>query len=120
MVGSKKLLTTLALSIVLAVLGNSKPNANTYAKANVDVNVDVHVKVKSYPNQDANGTGTVVPVDTVVVVVVDDLGHADLGYAGSGIATPIIDSLAYGGVRLDQYHVYRACTPTRAALLTSR
>ena len=60
------------------------------------------------------------PIDTVVLIVVDDLGFGDLGYTGSGIATPTIDGLAQEGTVLDQYHVYRACSPTRAALLTSR
>ena len=60
------------------------------------------------------------PIDTVVLVVVDDLGSSDLGFTGSGIRTPVIDALRNEGTLLTQYHVYRACSPTRAALLTSR
>ena len=65
-------------------------------------------------------TSSAASVDTVVLVVVDDLGSSDLGFTGSGIKTPTIDALASEGTVLDSYHVYRACSPTRAALLTSR
>ena len=56
----------------------------------------------------------------VVLVVADDLGYADLGYTGSQIETPVLDHLALNGVRLRNYYVQRACSPTRAALQTGR
>ena len=56
----------------------------------------------------------------VLLVVVDDLGSADLGLTGSQIATPHMDALAAAGVRLSSFYVQRACSPTRAALLTGR
>ena len=59
-------------------------------------------------------------MDTIVMVVLDDLGHSDLGIAGSHIHTPVLDSLAHEGAILDNYHVHRACSPTRAALMTGR
>lgn len=54
----------------------------------------------------------------VVVVLVDDLGFADLGCYGSEMATPNIDRLAAGGVQFTNFHVTPMCSPTRAALLT--
>jgi len=54
----------------------------------------------------------------VVVVLVDDLGFADLGCYGSEIATPNIDRLAAGGLQFTNFHVTPMCSPTRAALLT--
>lgn len=54
----------------------------------------------------------------MVVVLVDDLGFADLGCYGSEIATPNIDRLAAGGVQFTNFHVSPMCSPTRAALLT--
>ncbi|QXC62175.1 arylsulfatase [Aquihabitans sp. G128] len=54
----------------------------------------------------------------VVVVIVDDLGFADLGCYGSEIPTPNIDRLAAGGVQFTNFHVTPMCSPTRAALLT--
>lgn len=56
----------------------------------------------------------------VIVVVLDDLGFAQVGAFGSDIATPHIDRLATGGVRYNRFHVTAMCSPTRASLLTGR
>ena len=56
----------------------------------------------------------------VVVIVLDDVGFADLGCYGSEIATPRMDALAAGGVRYNNFHVTALCSPTRACLLTGR
>jgi len=56
----------------------------------------------------------------IVFIVADDLGWKDVGFHGSDIKTPNIDSLAAGGARLEQYYVQPMCTPTRAALMTGR
>ena len=56
----------------------------------------------------------------VVVVLLDDLGFAQLGCFGSDIDTPNIDRLAAGGLRFTNFHVTPVCSPTRAALLTGR
>ena len=56
----------------------------------------------------------------VVLVVLDDLGFAQLGCFGSDIDTPAIDGLATRGVRFNRFHVTALCSPTRACLLTGR
>ena len=56
----------------------------------------------------------------VVVIVTDDLGFADVGYNGSEIRTPQIDSLANQGVAFDRFYVHPLCSPTRSALMTGR
>ncbi len=56
----------------------------------------------------------------VVLVVLDDVGYAQLGCYGSDIATPVIDGLADQGVRLTRFHTTALCSPTRACLLTGR
>jgi arylsulfatase A-like enzyme len=56
----------------------------------------------------------------ILYILADDLGFADLGHRGSDIATPNIDRLAAGGVRLRQFYTQPLCTPTRAALMTGR
>ncbi len=56
----------------------------------------------------------------VVVIVLDDIGFAQLGCFGSPISTPNIDGLAAGGLRYNRFHVTSICSSTRAALLTGR
>ncbi|MFN8643253.1 MAG: arylsulfatase [Candidatus Binatia bacterium] len=56
----------------------------------------------------------------IVYIIADDLGWKDVGFHGSDIATPNLDQLARGGVRLEQFYAQPMCTPTRAALLTGR
>ncbi|MFT7662554.1 MAG: arylsulfatase B, partial [Planctomycetota bacterium] len=56
----------------------------------------------------------------IVVFLADDLGWNDVGYHGSEIRTPKLDSLAASGVQLKQFYVQSLCTPTRAAFLTGR
>jgi arylsulfatase A-like enzyme len=56
----------------------------------------------------------------VVIIVLDDVGFAQLGCFGSAIATPSIDRLAAGGLRYNRFHVTSICSSTRAALLSGR
>ena len=56
----------------------------------------------------------------VVVIVLDDLGFAQLGSYGSDIDTPNLDRLAARGVRFSNFHTTAMCSPTRACLLTGR
>jgi arylsulfatase A-like enzyme len=56
----------------------------------------------------------------VVVVVLDDVGFAQLGCFGSDIATPNLDRLADRGLRYTNFHTTALCSPTRACVLTGR
>ncbi len=61
----------------------------------------------------------------IVVIVVDDLGHADISAQGlppgQEIRTPNIDSIAACGVRFTNGYVTApVCSPSRAGLLTGR
>lgn len=56
----------------------------------------------------------------VIVIVLDDVGFAQLGCYGSNIETPNIDALAAGGRRYNNFHTTAMCSPTRASLLTGR
>lgn len=53
-----------------------------------------------------------------LIIVADDLGLTDLGYAGSEIATPNLDLLAESGLKLTNFYVAANCSPTRSMLLS--
>ena len=56
----------------------------------------------------------------VLVVVLDDVGFAQLGCFGSDIETPVLDSLAAQGLRYSNFHTTALCSPTRSCILTGR
>jgi len=60
----------------------------------------------------------------VVFILADNVGYGDMGpYGGGelrGMPTPRVDQLAREGLRLTQYLVEPACTPSRAALMTGQ
>ena len=60
----------------------------------------------------------------VVFILADNVGYGDMGpYGGGelrGAPTPRTEELAKSGVKLTQYLVEPACTPSRAALMTGQ
>ncbi len=54
----------------------------------------------------------------IILILADDMGWSDLGCYGSEINTPVLDSLAYSGLRFTQFYNTSKCFPSRAALLT--
>ncbi len=58
----------------------------------------------------------------IIIIMADDLGYGDLGcYGSEAIATPSIDRLARGGVKLTSFFSSGpVCSPSRAGLLTGR
>ncbi|MFK7734028.1 MAG: arylsulfatase [Pseudomonadales bacterium] len=54
----------------------------------------------------------------VLLIVVDDVGFAELGAFGSEIPTPNIDALANSGIKLTNFHTAPTCSPTRSMLLS--
>jgi arylsulfatase len=55
-----------------------------------------------------------------VLVVLDDVGFAQLGCFGSDLDTPVFDALAARGLRYRNFHTTALCSPTRSCLLTGR
>ena len=53
-----------------------------------------------------------------VLIMVDDLGFADLGCYGSEIETPHLDALAGNGLRFTQFYNTAKCHSSRVSLLT--
>jgi len=58
------------------------------------------------------------PRPTILLLVADDLGYADLGCYGGDIETPHIDALAARGLRFSRFHTAALCAPTRSMLLS--
>ena len=56
----------------------------------------------------------------IVIILADDLGYADVGFHGSDINTPHLDTLALEGARLENFYCAPMCSPTRAGLMTGR
>ncbi|MGB0369931.1 MAG: arylsulfatase [Opitutales bacterium] len=54
----------------------------------------------------------------ILLIMLDDLGFADLGCYGSEIETPRIDELAEQGLRFSQFYNTSKCHATRVSLLT--
>lgn len=55
-----------------------------------------------------------------LIILLDDVGFAQLGCFGSSIRTPNIDRLAGQGLSYTNFHTTAICSPTRASLLTGR
>ena len=65
-------------------------------------------------------TGTLPPSPNLVVILVDDMGYADLGcYGQTRYTTPRLDRFAREGVRFTDFYVSQPiCSASRASLLT--
>ena len=60
----------------------------------------------------------------IVLVLVDDLGWANVGYhratSSPEVDTPNINSLVQEGLELDQHYAFSVCGPSRCSLLSGR
>ena len=56
----------------------------------------------------------------VVLIVLDDVGYAQLSPFGSDLDTPNFARLGQRGLRYRNFHTTAMCSPTRACLLTGR
>ena len=54
----------------------------------------------------------------ILFILADDLGYTDLGAFGGEISTPNLDTLAFEGVRLTNFHSAPYCAATRASLMS--
>ena len=54
----------------------------------------------------------------IIVILADDLGYSDIAPFGSEIDTPNLNTLAEQGIKMTNFHVGAACSPTRTMLMT--
>ena len=105
-----------AATTVLALLSLLSPGYGRCAEPPAPVGNTIADSTPAWPAPAAAPAGA----PNVVLIVLDDLGFAQLGSYGSQIRTPSIDRLAENGLRYTNFHVLPICSPTRAALLTGR
>ena len=75
---------------------------------------DVSTPAWPQPNRAKEGA------PNVLLIVLDDVGFAQLGCYGSPIATPNMDALAADGLRYSNMHTTALCSPTRSCIVTGR
>eukprot|EP00041_Stephanoeca_diplocostata_P035653 m.1265026 g.1265026 ORF g.1265026 m.1265026 type:complete len:291 (+) comp24737_c0_seq1:139-1011(+) len=68
----------------------------------------------------ARGEGGLPTQPHILFVVADDWGYNDVGFHGSEIKTPFIDSLAKKGIIFSNYYGHSICTPSRSSIMTGR
>jgi arylsulfatase len=56
----------------------------------------------------------------VIILLLDDVGFAQLGGFGGLIETPNIDKLGANGLRFNNFHTTALCSPSRATLMAGR
>lgn len=57
----------------------------------------------------------------IILLVLDDIGYADVGFHGSNFPTPNIDRIVKReGVEMKRFYVMPQCSPTRSAIMTGR
>lgn len=73
-------------------------------------------------NRTLKQTSTSIQPPNVIIILVDDMGYADVGFNGcQDIPTPNIDRIAKNGVKFTNGYVsYAVCGPSRAGLITGR
>ena len=64
----------------------------------------------------AEGDGQQRP--NILLIIVDDMGYAELGAFGGEIRTPNIDALAARGLKFTDFNVAPSCSPTRSMLFS--
>jgi len=71
-------------------------------------------------NTEGSGQSEASNPPNILLVMVDDMGFADIGAYGSEVQTPNLDRLADQGMRFNQFRNTSKCWPTRATLLTGQ
>jgi len=66
------------------------------------------------------GRATTATMPNVIHIVMDDVGHNDLGYVNPRVKSPFLDELVASGVQLDHMYTFKECAPTRGSVMTGR
>lgn len=92
----------------------------TTSRGGVSIKIVVAACMLTFVVQASPQNAQCVEQPNILYILADDLGYSDLGCFGGEIQTPVLDSLAAGGVRLTQFYNTGRCCPSRAAILTGQ
>ncbi|MGB5408048.1 MAG: arylsulfatase [Thiogranum sp.] len=103
----------LLLAAIISAMPFSLPSAAA-PPGEGDVSASVHDATPHWPAAPRAKTDA----PNILIILLDDVGFADLGPFGSEINTPNIQALAESGLRYNNFTTTAVCSPSRAALLT--
>ncbi|ANQ51953.1 arylsulfatase [Flammeovirga sp. MY04] len=103
--------------ISIALLSAAMP---FMAQAQEVKGLTVHESKDSAPKQLNFRENNLEDAPNIVLILLDDVGYAQMGHMGGQIETPAFDEIADKGLTYSRFHTTALCSPTRAALLTGR
>jgi len=107
--------SALILSLVVAIVGLSPIHA---------AEQEFRGKIgRSYEESEEWWADPVRPPEgapNILILLLDDVGFAQIGSFGGLIETPNIDKLAKNGLRFNNFHTTALCSPSRATLMAGR
>eukprot|EP00035_Acanthoeca_spectabilis_P037975 m.49057 g.49057 ORF g.49057 m.49057 type:complete len:682 (+) comp8939_c0_seq1:1801-3846(+) len=68
----------------------------------------------------AIGSNPTTEKPNLILLVIDDLGHNDVGWGNNRTITPHLDSMVHSGIELTSFYVFKYCAPTRGAFMSGR
>ena len=110
---SRKLHKILSALLIIAILPIS-------IKAQNVKGLTVHESKDSAPAQLNFRENNLQDAPNIVLILLDDVGYAQMGHMGGQIETPAFDEIADKGLTYSRFHTTALCSPTRAALLSGR
>jgi arylsulfatase len=129
----------LALGCLVAFAGCSPQDDNNTEASTEAAHTGVSVNAEGVKVKEVEGFGGVIaeryedsqewwpeeprPAEdapNVLLILLDDVGFAQIGSFGGLINTPNIDRLAANGLRFNNFHTGALCSPSRAALMAGR
>ncbi|WP_281616021.1 arylsulfatase [Flammeovirga sp. SubArs3] len=104
-------------SISAIVLAAALPLTSTAQEVK---GLTVHESKDSAPTQLNFRENNLGEAPNIVLILLDDVGYAQMGHMGGQIETPAFDEIAENGLTYSRFHTTALCSPTRASLLTGR
>ena len=109
-------MSVLGLLFMVAALLQIGLTLPTVSSAHAVAGRSIHTR---RDDDDLNAISTSSSV-SVLFLLADDLGYANVGWHEDFVLTPHLTRLAKQGITLESYYVQPICSPTRSSLMTAR